>query len=165
MNAIRRRGRSVAAGALLASCGLALIAPGAGAITGPTTLTFTVLDKGATSHFLDNPPKITPGHGGEAVSPGDELLGTNPIAIEGKVVGKIRMVCTATSSGTVENAGFICSGVAKIPGGRLFLEGEVVQGPNEGAITGGTGAYAGARGTFLSRHGKGGSTTVVTLLE
>ena len=120
---------------------------------------------GASAHFLDNPPKITPGHGGEAVSPGDELLGTNPIAIEGKVVGKIRMVCTATSSGTVENAGFICSGVAKIPGGRLFLEGEAVQGPNEGAITGGTGTYAGARGTFLSRHGKGGSTTVVTLLE
>jgi hypothetical protein len=96
------------------------------------------------------------------------LLSTNPLAMEGKVVGKIRIVCTATSAGNTknpDNAGFTCTGVAKIPGGTLILVGEAAEGPTEGAITGGTGIYAGARGTFVSRLGRGASTTTVTLLE
>jgi hypothetical protein len=56
-------------------------------------------------------------------------------------------------------------GIAKISGGTLILVGEAGEGPTEGAITGGTGIYAGARGTFVSRPGRGASTTTVTLLE
>ncbi len=33
-----------------------------------------------------------------------------------------------------------------------------------GAVTGGTGAYAGARGTFESKEVKGGSQTTITLI-
>jgi len=32
-------------------------------------------------------------------------------------------------------------------------------------ITGGSGKYAGARGSFVSKEGNGSSTTTVTLLE
>jgi hypothetical protein len=133
------------------------------------TLTFKELNKGATTHFVDNAPETTLTHGsGLSVSPGDMLLTTNPLAMEGKVVGKIRIVCTATSTGSTKNldgAGFNCTGIARIPGGTLVLVGEAVEGPADGAITGGTGIYAGARGTFASRHVDGGSMNSVTLLE
>ena len=36
---------------------------------------------------------------------------------------------------------------------------------NEGAVLGGTGAYANARGTFTTTEFKGYSTTTVTLTE
>jgi hypothetical protein len=103
-----------------------------------------------------------------SISPGDELIYSTPLAMEGKVVGKDRIVCTATSAATTKNpesAGFSCTGIVKIPGGTLILVGKAKEGPTEGAITGGTGTYAGARGTFVSREGRGSSTITVSLLE
>jgi hypothetical protein len=79
-------------------------------------------------------------------------------------VGKIRVVCTATSAGNTRNlvgAGFVCTGIARIPAGTLVLVAEL----REGVVTGGTGAYAGATGTFVPKEGKGSSTTTITLLE
>lgn len=147
---------------------IALFASPASAVGEPTTVTFKELEKGATFHFLDNPPEATLNHGVVSISPGDELLSTYPISMEGKIVGKIRVICTATRAGNTKNvnsAGFNCTGIARIPGGTLILVGEAREGPTEGAITGGTGIYAGARGTFISRQNRGFSTTTATLLE
>ena len=96
------------------------------------------------------------------------MVFTNPLEQEGKLVGKIRVVNTATKSASSKHfaaAGFICSGIAKIPGGTLVFAAELSEGNTEGAITGGSGKYAGARGSFVSKEGKGSSTTTVTLLE
>jgi hypothetical protein len=153
---------------ILGSGALALLASSAGAVDTPTTLVFKELEKGSTFHFVDNSPKATLKNGVASFSPGDMLISTNPLAIEGKVVGKSRVICTATTAGNTKNpdsAGFSCSGIAKLPGGTLILVGEAREGPSEGAITGGTGIYAGARGSLISKEGKGGSTVTVTLLE
>jgi hypothetical protein len=166
MRAFKKIGPFIACSVILSLSVLAVFAARAGAI-GATTLTFKELEKGSTFHFVDNPPEATLKNGA-LFSPGDMLVSTNPLSMEGRVVGKIRTVCTATGNGTTKNpaaAGFYCTGIAKIPGGSLILVGEAGEGPGEGAITGGTGIYAGARGTFLSRPGKSSSTTTVTLLE
>jgi hypothetical protein len=168
MNAFQKPSRLFASAVVLGFSVLAVLASSASAIGEPTTITFKELEKGATSHFLDNAPEATLNHGVVSISPGDELLSTDRLAMEGKVVGRIRIVCTATRGGNTKNpdsAGFNCTGIATIPGGTLVLVAGLSEGTTEGAITGGTGIYAGARGTFVSRRGKGASTTIVTLLE
>jgi hypothetical protein len=166
MRPFKKTGPFSACAVILSLSFFVVSAAPAGAV-GATTLTFKEIQKGSTFHFVDNPPEATLKNGA-LFSPGDMLVSTNPLAMEGKIVGKIRTVCTATGSGTTKKpaaAGFYCTGIAKIPGGSLVLVGEAGEGPGEGAITGGTGTYAGARGTFLSRPARGFSTTTVTLLE
>ncbi len=46
----------------------------------------------------------------------------------------------------------------------LYANASIVKGGVEGVITGGTGKYAGASGTILSKEEKGGSTTTITLI-
>ena len=168
MNAFQKLSRLLASAVVLSFCVLAVLANSASAIGGPSTLTFNELEKGATSHFIDNAPMATLEHGVASFTPGDMLISTNPLAMEGKGVGKIRIVCTATGDGSTKNfteASFNCTGIAKIPGGSLVLVAELSESPVEGAITGGTGIYAGATGTFVSRRGRGASATTVTLLQ
>jgi hypothetical protein len=58
-----------------------------------------------------------------------------------------------------------CNGIARISGSTLVFAATLSEGNTEGAITGGSGIYAGARGTFVTEEGKGTSTVTVTLLE
>jgi hypothetical protein len=136
---------------------------------GTTTLTFKEPEKGSTFAFVDNPPTAKKVHGfPTSFSPGDTIIFTNPLEAEGKIVGKLKVTCTATKAAPAKNfagAGFVCTGYAKIPGGSLVFAAELSEGNTEGAITGGTGSYAGARGTFASKENKGFSTTTITLLE
>jgi hypothetical protein len=167
MNTFHNLSRLLASAVVISFCGLAVLASPASAISGPTTVTFQELDKGSTSQFVDNPPEATLKNGA-LFSPGDMVISTGPLAMEGKVVGKIRAICTATGSGTTKRpgtAGFYCTGIAKIPGGSLVFVGEASEGPSEAAVVGGTGIYAGAKGSLVTRRGKGSSTTTVTLLE
>lgn len=167
MNTFKKIGRLCVVTFVMEACALAGTVSSANAIGGPT-LTFQELDKGGTVNFVDNPPEATLKHGVVSFSPGDMLITTNPLAMEGKVVGKIRIVCTATSAGDTKHpaeAGLACTGIARIPGGSLVLVAELSEGATEGAVTGGTGVYAGADGTFISRRGRHSTTTVVTLLE
>jgi hypothetical protein len=166
MNTFKTIRRLCASAVLLSPCVFAVVVSSANAIGG-STVTFKELDKGSTFHFVDNPPEATLKNGA-LFSPGDVLITTNPIAMEGRVVGKIRIVCTATGAGNTKNpaaAGFNCTGIARIPGGSLVLVAELSEGPVEGSVTGGTGTYAGAKGTFVSRRGRGLSTTSITLLQ
>ncbi|MBS1893645.1 MAG: hypothetical protein JST59_20280 [Actinobacteria bacterium] len=168
MNAIQKARRNLALAVLLGFSLLAVFASSANAIGEPTTIIFKELEKGATNQFVDNAPEAKLNHGVVSISPGDMLLTTNPLSMEGRIVGKIRIACTATSAGNTKNpasAGFSCTGIAKIPGGTLILVAELGESPTEGAITGGTGNYAGAKGSFVSRQGRGSSTNTVTLLE
>jgi hypothetical protein len=168
MNAFQKLSRLLASAMVLGFCILPVLAGSVSANVGPTTLTFKELEKGSTFHFVDNPPEATLKGGVASFSPGDMLISSNPIAMEGKVVGKLRTICTATTAGNTKNynaAGFYCTGIAKIPGGSLVLVGEASKGLDESSVTGGTGIYAGARGTLVSKNEKGGSTVTVTLLE
>lgn len=161
--------RPAIAFALVGLTALLVAVPATAAGTGTTTLTFKEPEKGSTFAVVDNAPVSKKKHGFPTqFSPGDEIIFTNPLEAESKIVGKIRVVCTATTASSSKNfagAGFICSGIAKIPGGTLIFAAELAEGNTEGAITGGSGKYAGARGSFLSKEAKGPSTVTITLLE
>lgn len=167
MRSIRSISRLGILAALTICAALSAFAGTASAAT--TTLTFKEPENGSTFAFVDNAPTSKKEHGFPTrFSAGDEVIFTNPLEAEGKVVGKIRVVCTATDNAGSKNfaaAGFVCSGIAKIPGGTLVFAAELAEGNTEGAITGGSGKYAGAHGSFLSKEGKSAGTVTVTLVE
>ncbi len=149
-----------------------LTAASASAAGTPTTIKFSEPEKGSTFTYIDVAPTAPKKHGfPTAISPGDQLVLTNPLTEGSKTIGKLRARCTATAPAkTTSNtaflqAHFICEGVFTLPGGTLYANASIVKAGTEGVITGGTGKYAGASGTLLSKEVKGGSTTTITLLE
>src|SRR5205823_11475661 len=91
-----------------------------------------------------------------ALSKGDRLTFTaEMIDSSSKDVGDLDVSCTvtATASGSFDDSHAECLGNAAIPGGSLTLTvgGKAFgAGTTEGAVTGGTGEYAGATGSFTS---------------
>jgi len=146
---------------------LALLAFTGTAAAATTMITFKEPENGSTFRFIDNAPKTKTKHGfPQKISAGDVFVFTNPLEAGGKQIGHLKAVCTATGNGSFQNAGFICNGTFFLTGkGTLIAAASIGSGKTEGAITGGTGSYAGARGTFVSKEGKGASTVTVTLLE
>ena len=68
-----------------------------------------------------------------------------------KKVGELNATCIATTKSSGELLHGQCNGTAIVPGGTLALNVGGNAGNNiSGAITGGTGKYAGATGTFSS---------------
>jgi hypothetical protein len=132
------------------------------------TLSFKELDKGSTFHYVDNPP-VNKKRAKPVFSPGDSFLFTSPISA-GKT-GELRAQCTVQRKAPGSDAGFgkthpICSGAFVLNDGTLFVS--VAEGGakvTHGAITGGTGAYANARGTLTSTSTKSGSDDVITLVS
>lgn len=165
---VNRRTAALVSG-LLVCCALgALLAPIAAA---ESTLKFTEPEKGSTFNFVDVAPKAAIKHGfPSSFSPGDALVITNPLQQGAKTIGKLRARCTATANAKAASknafidAHFICEGIFFLGKSMLFANAAIVKGGTEGVITGGTGNYAGARGTILSKEGKNGSTTTISLL-
>ncbi len=138
------------------------------AVAAPQTLTFQEIEKGSTFAYIDNAPKSKLVHGfPEKISQGDEISISTPLASAGKTIGKLRTSCVATSSAkTFDKAGFNCLGTFVFSNGTLVASAVISkESGTEGAIIGGTGVYANARGTFVSVEGKGTSTVTVTLVE
>jgi hypothetical protein len=158
--------------AMVGLTALLVAVPATAAGTATTTIKFSEPEKGSTFTYVDLAPTAPEKHGfPTAISPGDQLVLTNPLTEGAKTIGKLRARCTATAPAkTTSNtaflqAHFICEGVFTLPGGTLYASASIVKGGTEGAITGGTGKYAGAGGTILSKEVKGGSDTTITLLE
>lgn len=138
------------------------------AAAGTKTLVFREPHRGSTERFVDQFPLVGRRHQG--FSPGDEFLFTNRLEQKGRRVGRIHVVCTATQSGrNAIRAGFMCNILATVPGGTLVMVSPYAErgNPNgrEGAVVGGTGRYAGARGTFDDEMGRKFDTNTITLLE
>lgn len=145
---------------------------GSAAAIAPVQLTLKEPEKGSTFAFIDNAPMSKKDHGFPTqISAGDQIVVTNPLFENGKSVGKLRAHCTATASADTSNqnafanAHFICEGVYAISGGALYANATLNSTGAKGVITGGTGSFANSRGTFVSKEGKGGSTTTITLVE
>lgn len=135
------------------------------------TLTFKEPEKGSHFTYVDLPPTAPRVDGlPVSVSPGDELILTNRLTKRGKTIGKLRARCTATeavakiSDADFVQAHFICEGTYTLPGGALYLNGSIIKTGTEGVVTGGTGKYAGARGTFVARDARDGAETSIILL-
>ena len=161
-----RRMSALAAAAITAA---AVAAPSLAQSGGSaTTVTFTELDKGSTFHFIDNPPHARKKHGFPTkLSPGDQMVISNPLRdTDATRNGELRATCTAThATRNFDNARFLCVGAFVRKEGTMFAEtADIAGSTTTGAITGGTGAYAGARGTFTSTSTKSGSDDVITLL-
>jgi hypothetical protein len=131
---------------------------------GTRTLTLRETERGGTFAHIRN----TKGASQRSNLAGDVIVFANPIVdAAGKKIGKTSVGCvTTTGSRNFMKSTLTCHGVTELPDGSLMMQANV--GPNapatNGAITGGTGAYANARGVFTSSEGESGSQTTVTLV-
>ena len=132
---------------------------------GTRTLTFTELERGSTFTHIRN----TKGAKQQSNLQGDVIAFTNPLAdSSGKRVGKISVSCTTTTGArNFLRSTLTCVGVMTLADGTLTLQANTS--PNSrtttGAVTGGTGAYANARGVFVSEEGRSGSQDTITLVD
>jgi hypothetical protein len=120
----------------------------------PGAQTLVLEEGGGREKFIDHPPKSR-----GKTSTGDALVLSN--SLTGSKNGSIQAVCTVVVAGL--RPAFLCQGVAHLNDGDLLLEARFKDREDatvvSGAITGGTGAYANARGTFTSQDNKGGVST------
>jgi Dirigent-like protein len=152
---------------LLAIVGGALVFGSSASAQGAKTLTFKELNEGATFAFVDNAP-MSKAKGEPSASIGDAIVFTNPLTDRaGKRVGRLYVHCTAVvAAPQANNAAFACEGIMAVDGGTLSVQAFL---PKAGAtvhgtVTGGTGAYANARGTLVSRPTKAGADDTITLV-
>lgn len=94
------------------------------------------------------------GMGKKGPKPGTVLVFSERLAEAGKAVGADHIVCTFT--GTWPSETDFCRGVFQLTGGSIVADGISARGPFTVAVTGGTGRYAGARGTIRATPTKNG---------
>jgi hypothetical protein len=153
----------VAAAAVIA----AMTAASGGAQTpGARTLTLTELNKGTKSTLIENGPRKRGSHSSRPVV-GDQIILSIPIAdAAGSTrLGTASATCTVvrvTRSGAPR---LTCSGVYELNDGDIVVTGRLSGGNTDRlAVIGGTGAYAGARGTLSSVNGATRTVDTIELL-
>ena len=139
---------------------LAVLASSGGAQSGERTI---VLTQPAGGFELVDvaPPMTRRGSPPAGAWPGDHLISTHRLVDAAKrPAGRLEQVCTAVyGSRSIFRAVYLCTGVVHLADGDLFLTARFRPPKPEpastvhGALTGGTAAYAGARGTFTSTTG------------
>ena len=131
---------------LAIAAAIAFATSGGAQTGGERTLKF--VEKGGSSKFVDNPPKARTRNG--PPSPGDEFIFSSPLYDEsGARAGLVAIHCTV-EVGAARNLAD-CQGTAKLKDGTLAVSG--LSGDSRKtvvAVTGGTGAYEGARGSVTS---------------
>jgi hypothetical protein len=152
---------------LVAASGLVAVVAGSGASAqapATRTLSYTELEKGSTFVHIRNTRARSP----RANKMGDQIVFTNPLAdASGTIVGTSHVDCTTTRGArNFMRSILVCNGVAVLRDGTVTLQATVSPGirTTTGAVTGGTGAYANARGVFVSEEQRGGAQTTVTLV-
>ncbi len=155
----RKAALAVLTVALLAAVGAAALflrtadtSPAAASTSGAgRTLHF--LQKHQVDHIIDNPPRTTFRHGVPAsISIGDMDLVTKEIWTTSKPtrqVGTIYALCTVTIGGL--DPAVTCNGSYVLPSGTLAMSAfyHFSDRAHRAAVVGGTGAYAGARGSYI----------------
>jgi hypothetical protein len=129
-------------GALAAVAGVGALAASASGSDKPGAEANTLRLEGeiTAQRLVDNPPA------GE--SAGDLAAITENLSRGGTRIGELTGSCVLIRP----PAGFQCSAIAELPGGDLALTANVGEGgASEGAITGGTGRYRRARGSFAAK--------------
>jgi hypothetical protein len=134
------------------------------------TITFQELNKGSRFDYIDNPPRNKPRRR-PTFSVGDQFAVGNPLKDSQGSDGDLRALCTMTKRALAPNgnnlnpARPVCTGAFTLRDGTLFVDAaDLGAKSTQGAVTGGTGAYVGARGTFTSVSTKTGTNDTITLL-
>lgn len=141
------RQRTILAGLGAALAMGAVASAGAGAQSAPSgTLELVQRERDVRSGFVDNPPR-------RRESAGDAFTVAGPVRdTEARKVGRVQAVFTQTGRRTA-----LGSATFLLRGGRLTIAGALAgSGTDELVIAGGTGAYAGARGTVTLREASDG---------
>jgi hypothetical protein len=132
--------------ALVAVGALALSAAPAGAKTHGHTITIKARSQIEHAQSVDNAPT--------GDSPGDLVIFTEQLFdSRGKRIGSDAATCVRLFDATS-----LCTGIYKLPGGQVMVQ-LLQPGPTgtyDQAITGGTGRFAGARGTVTVAQQSGG---------
>jgi soluble lytic murein transglycosylase-like protein len=133
----------VTAGCATAGLALAATSPASDDHRAQTTATPTgtlqMVLRPQSFSFVDNPPKRS---GDGPPSPGDASITGYRVfdATGAKRLGRAQFVCVATDRRSQHEQ---CTGTIALPDGQIATQGDA----DNVAIVGGTGAYAGARGT------------------
>ncbi len=142
----------------------------------PSARTVTVTDSrnGARFAFIDNPPstRLTRQGDPRRISIGDEIVFVNRLRTTsgGKGRGYFRCVAVAAAAGAAGRFDSLCIIDMALPDGHLVGSGRTANlygNRIEIPVTGGTGAYAGARGTLRRLEGPpkmNGGTDTISLL-
>ena len=166
---MKRRAMIVMAGAAMLAL-TALSATGSAQRTQERTVTVFEKDSAETFVPVDLPPTSKTKGARATVSAGDLFIVTGPVFGDaaGKTrIGRIFGQVTAVSTGkTFFRSSFLVHLVFTLSGGTIVVDGAFKEEGTtaEFAVTGGTGAYAGARGTFSSKHAKAGESDTIDLL-
>ena len=153
-------------GAAAVAFALALAGGSSGQVSGTRTIRLFEASGGSTFAFVDDAPKTnrTDPH----ASLGDILAFSNPIFDNARThrLGLSSAQCITTRAGRVASATYACSGILALKDGMIAVA-TLQRGEPETqqlAVTGGTGAYDGARGTVVARMLKSGTEDTITLL-
>jgi hypothetical protein len=163
---IKTRAAAVAACTLAVAGGAIALGSGASAQTPPTrTIVLKELEKGAKFKHVRN-TRHAPR---QSNLTGDILVITYPLAdASGKVVGKLHGVCVTTvGARRFPKATASCTAAISLPDGALYGQFllHLSSAQSSGIVSGGTGAYAHARGTVVSKAVPGGSQDTITLIR
>jgi hypothetical protein len=143
----------LAAAAAVAMLAIAAFA-GSGAANHPgsQTLTFTESEQGDFFRFVDHRPRSRGPRNNPSISAGDEvILGSVLLDQNDQRAGRLEASCKALQGARrFARALWGCHGFARLDGGTLSLAAifRFRQDAITGAVTGGTGAYEGATGSF-----------------
>jgi hypothetical protein len=149
----------------LTGCGavpLAVMAAG-GSASHPGSQTLRVALVPATEQLIDNPPRSKAGGAEPSISARDAVVVTEQALDEsGRWVGTAQVHCVATrGSRNPDRATAQCAATLKLRDGDIMgafvFRGEE---PRTVAVTGGTGAYEGARGSITFAQQKIGRKTL-----
>ena len=163
-----QRLRAIGALAVATAGAAAVLGPGAAAQapSGARTVAFSEIEKATPCCIADVAPR-SPSKGVPLMSPGDALVYTQMLrGADAKRLGKLYGTCTAIVGAPIFKAHYLCDVVYSLTDGTISVTGLGGFSPtSSGAVTGGTGAYANARGTFFSKSGKTKTDTVITLVD
>jgi hypothetical protein len=159
--AVRTIGATGVAAAVLAAL---IIGSAGGQAPQGRTIVLTELPKTASFGFVDNPPKTKLTAEGEPrrFSPGDSETFSIPVADQqGKRVGRFDGQCVVVRLGGPRNHEEYCAGAYRLQDGVISIATALIgdTGNYSAAVSGGTGAYAGTRGTLESVTSNSGQTT------
>jgi hypothetical protein len=168
---MRRLSVLAAAVAAAVAATVVLAANGGAQPPGARTLTFLDDTNHATQGFVDNAPKSpvrNPQSRRFRLSIGDTLYVRSPILDRagGTRIGTAYSQFTVASGNSFANAVFRGHGAFKLRGGQIAADGILrpANATNTVAVLGGTGAYAGARGSLTFTEVPNGSQDTFHLL-
>ena len=162
---LTRRLRALSLVVLLAVVAAAVaVAQGRAGGSGVQTITLVTRDAGSSFSFVDNRP-VQGDPEREPPTAGDFFVGSQKLFTrQGRRVGTLDFQCVFATGG--RNPRLQCTGGYGLRGGTIFVQASFVgEQQSRLAVTGGTGAYEGVRGSVNSRETRNATIDTVRLLR